>query len=317
MITDWPRGALIGGLLALLLGACGSDGTRQESSLERKLPPALKTLQAKGDADSLAAAAILTEWPKDDAAKQLALLTRAATLAPSRADLAWLQLESCGRVDSCDPAPLATRLHALDEENGAAWGLLLTRAAKAGDEGAVSKYLSAIASTKRFDIYWNPSIARLSDAVSDGHAMGMPTALAAVIGTEAALAIPAYQHLSNACKPPALQEPGRPETCRRISEVLRNGDTYITEMIGVAIAKRVWPDDSEEYAGAVAARRLAQYRMKTMASILPDSFRTDAEAKQYVTLLATHRTEQEVATAVITAAGKSLDPPPNWKETWH
>lgn len=315
MIKGSPRGALIAGLSFLLLAACASDGSRQQSSFERKLSRTLETLQAKNDADSVAAAAELAEWPKDNDAQRLALLTMAVALAPDRVDLVWLQLEACGRVDSCDPVPIATRLHSLDMDNGAAWGLLLSRATKAGDAIAVSRYLSALASAKRFDIYWNSSIAHISAAVSDGHAKDMPTALTAVIGAEAALAIPAYQDLSQACKPPALLEPGRTETCKKISEVLRQGDTYITEMIGIAIAKRVWPEDSSEYLSAVAARHLAQYRMHTMGSILPASFRTDAVARQYITLLATHRTEQEVAIAVITAAGKSPDPPPNWKET--
>ena len=313
-MTERPHGALVAILLALLLAACASDVTPLQSPFERKLPRALQTLQARSDADSIAAAAELTDWPTSNAEQRLALLTRAVALSPDRADLVWLQLEACGSVASCDPEPLATRLHVLDEDNGAAWGLLLSRATKAGDSRAVRNCLNAIAGAKRFDIYWNPTIARLSAAVSDQHAMDMPTALTAVIGTEAALAIPAYQDLSMACKAPALQEPGRTEACRKISEVLRRGDTYITEMIGVAIAKRVWPEASVEYASAVEARRLAHYRMHTMGSILPASFRTEAEARQYVTLLATHRSEQEAAIAVITAAGKSPDPPPNWKE---
>jgi hypothetical protein len=306
-----PLGIILAGLLACHVAACASDDAQQQATFERKVPRTVEALNAQGGADSLAAAAEFTS--KSDA-QRLTLFARAAALAPDRADLVWLQLEECGRVEACDPAALAATLHELDPDNGAAWAPSLDRAIRDGDADATNKSLSAIASSKRLDIYWNPSIARLSRAVANVHTMDLSTALTAVIGSEAALAIPAYQNLSKSCKAPVLEQPGRIDICRKIADVMRGGDTYITEMIGVAIAKRVWPEDSPEYADAVAARRIGQYRMRTEGEILPASFRTDAEAQKYVTLLATHRAEQEVALAVITAAGKSPEPPADWKE---
>jgi hypothetical protein len=41
---------------------------------------------------------------------------------------------------------------------------------------------------------------------------------------------------------------------RGIAKALQNGDTYITKMIGVAIAKRVWPEDSPEWKAAAEDR---------------------------------------------------------------
>ena len=305
---------VIAGLIAALVAACALDGDRQQTAFDRKLPRTLAALHAAGDADSLAAAAELTEWPKGNDTERFSLLARAAALAPTRADLVWLQMDTCARISACDLAGLAATLHAQDPENGAAWAPLLDRAMRGGDTEATDKYLSAIASSKRFDIYWNRSIARLSTAVVNVHTMDTPTALTAVIGTEAALAIPVYQYLSKACKPPALEEPGRMDTCRGIANVMRNGDTYITEIVGVAIAKRVWPEDSAQYATAVAERRVAQYRMHMQGTIILTSFRTDAEALKYVKLLATHRAEQEVALAVIAGAGKNSNPPAEWEE---
>jgi len=306
-----PLGIVLAGLLASHVAACASNDAQQQATFERRVPRTVAALKAQGDADSLAAAAEFTS--KSDA-QRLTLFTRAAALAPDRSDLVWLQLQECGRVEACDPTALATTLHRLDPDNGAAWAPLLDRAIRSADTDATTKALSAIASSKRFDIYWNPSIAHLSRAVVNVHTTDLSTALTAVIGTEAALAIPAYQNLSKTCKAPALEQSGRMDICRKIAEVMRGGDTYITEMIGLAIAKRVWPEGSSEYADAVGARRVGQYRMHTEGEILPASFRTDAEAQTYVTLLATHRAEQEVALAVITAAGKSPEPPADWKE---
>jgi hypothetical protein len=310
--NDRRCGVILVGLLCSVAAACASDSSRQQAAFEGRTPRTVVALEARGDADSLAAAAELTS--KSDA-QRLALFTRAATLAPDRAELAWLRLEECERIEACDPTALAATLHRLDSDNGAAWAPLLDRAIRDGDAIATGKYLSAVGSSKRFDIYWNPSIAHLSRALVNVRTTDLSTALTAIIGTEATLAIPAYQNLSKACKPPALEESDRINVCRRIAEVMRSGDTYITEMIGVAIAKRVWPEGSPEYTDAVVARRVAQYRMNTQVAIPLTSLRTAAEAQEYLSLLATHRSEQEVALAVITGAGKSADPPADWKDS--
>jgi hypothetical protein len=96
---------------------------------------------------------------------------------------------------------------------------------------------------------------------------------------------------------------------------MRNGDTYITEMVGIAIAKRVWPETSAEYAEAVEARRLGQYRMRMEGKITLTALRRDAGAVAYLQLIGTHRSEQEVALAVIANAEKNPTPPPDWKES--
>jgi hypothetical protein len=186
---------------------------------------------------------------------------------------------------------------------------LLNAASKRGDAVAINRYLGAIANSKRFDIYWNASIAHLTAAVLKAGTMDASAALTAMMGTEAAFAIPAYQDITHACKAPATEDVGRLNTCRSIATVLRSGDTYITEMIGIAIARQVWPDRSAEFMDAVAARRLAQYRMRMAGTTTLASLRTNAEALDYLRLLAAHRAEQEVALAVITGAGKNPNPP--------
>lgn len=299
-------------VLTALIAACVSDV--QQSALERDLPRTQVALNAATDADSLAAAAELNDWPTSNSyPKRFALLARAAAAAPDRPDLVWLEIEACPHVDTCDPARLAETLHRLDPGNGAAWASLLDASSKRGDVTATNRYLTAIAESKRFDIYWNGSISHLTHAVLRVGTMDAATAMTALIGTEAAFPMPAYEDISKACQAPATKDIGRLSACRSIATVMRNGDTYLTEMIGIAIATRVWPGGSSEFAGAVAAQRVAEYRMSTQAALT--SFNSNADAVRYLKLLTTQRTEQELALAVITAARQDPNPPADWKES--
>jgi hypothetical protein len=94
-----------------------------------------------------------------------------------------------------------------------------------------------------------------------------------------------------------------------------NGDTFVTEMVCIAVAKQLWPATSAAYADAVAARRLTLYRMHTEGSITLTNLRTNAEAMEYLQLMRVHRTEQEAALANTTSAGKSPNPPADWKDS--
>lgn len=211
------RRAILASFLAALVAACASDGSGQQPALEGRLARTQAALAAAGDADSLAAAAELADWSSTNQSRRFALLTRAATLAPDRAELVWLEIEACTHVKTCDSTPLAETLHRLDPDNGAAWASLLDAASKRADAVAINRYLDAIATSKRFDIYWNASIAHLTSAVLKVGTMDASTALTAVIGTEAAFALPAYHDISQACKAPATEDvirisrPGEPK----------------------------------------------------------------------------------------------------------
>jgi hypothetical protein len=276
----------------------------------------VSALSSADDADSVAVAAELGDLPGRDESRRLAALGRAVALAPNRPDLVWLQLIACAQVATCDPTPLSMRLHSLDPENGAAWATLLDRAADLGDGNAVTRCMQLMANSREFDVYWNRSIAHLATALVTARAADTRRALIAVIGREAALALPAYEILTNACRPPALDDAARLNACRGVAITMRRGDTYLTEMIGIAIAKRAWPKGSAEYASAAAARRLGEYRMHAEAAIaLTSLLWTNAEARKYLQLLSSYRTEQEVALAIIRRAGKNTNPPADWKDS--
>lgn len=99
-------------------------------STEKHLEAARLELQRRSDADSLAAAGVLTA--QHNRSEGLALVSRAADAAPERADLVWLQLMLCQQAPSCDSEALEQRLRQLDPSNGAAWMGALSRAGSQG-----------------------------------------------------------------------------------------------------------------------------------------------------------------------------------------
>jgi hypothetical protein len=305
----WLIGALCLAILGLL---CVQSARGDEPAAD--LRDTYTALLVAGDADSLAAASELAWGPSVQPEQRLGLVASATALAPARVDLAWLRLEACTHVASCDPRPLAAAIHALDGENGAAWAPLLAAATRRGDGAAAAAYLADIARASRFDLYWNARIAHLSRAVIRTHTVDARTAVVAVVGAEAALAIPALQTLAHACQATALTDPQRLALCRQMAVSMQAGDTHIIQMFGTSIARRVWPEGSREYVDATASRRLLQYRASVAQEITGGGFASEADALQFIALMSTHRAEQDVDVALIAGAGRSATPPPDWTE---
>lgn len=304
------------GLVFLLCAGCAANGARQLAAYERNIQRTTAALLAAGDADSLAAASLLRYGPEVDPAERLTLITRAVAAAPERPDLIWLNIAACIQVESCDPAPLAAQLQGVDPANGAAWFVSIGPAGKLNDQAAVRKNMAAIAASTRFDIYWNATIVRVTNAVLRTKTMDLRTAFSATIGVAAAKIIPAYQSIVNACKGESLKDPAVVATCRQVASVMRRGDTYITEMIGVAIAKRAWPEGSAEYIDAASARRVARYRMDTDGKIELHQIWTSRYAAKRLQLMSENKTEQEVILAAIMNAKLSPNPPSGWTDKW-
>ena len=304
------------GLMAILCTGCASDWVRQQAAYERNIQHTEKMLIAAGDADSLAAAAMLSVGPKADPMQRLTLIARAVEKAPDRPDLVWLNVRFCAQVDSCNPEPLQAHFLALDPDNGAAWLDAIARAAKANDEAAVHKTLEAIAASARFDIYWNATIVHVTTAIVNTRSMDLPTAVDAINGVAAALTIPPYQPILNACKGDFLKDPVVVATCRRVASVMRRGDTYMTEMVGVGIAKRAWPDGSTEFLDAVNAKRVAHYRIHVDGQVAIQRARNARYAAKRLQLMTENKTEQGVSLAEIIDAKLSPNPPSDWTDKW-
>jgi len=271
---------------------------------ERHLQRAVIALAKQADADSLAAAGLLNlSIHRDDS---LALIDRATAAAPERRDLVWLRAQICQEVTLCDPEPIERRLRELDPSNGAGWMGALVRANSSKNDEAKDAALAAMGHSDRVDIYWTTLIARLGRATARTAAISLDEAEVSIIGVLAARAIPAYGAASNSCKGERLRHAEIIEVCRGVARAFERGDTYITEMIGVAIAKRVWPEDSPEWKAAAEARRVYEYRSKFWATL--DLMNT-SHAEEYLALCAQNRREQDVFLAQLISAGKDPNPP--------
>jgi hypothetical protein len=308
--------SLLLGLAAVLCNGCATDGGRQQGADERKIQRTEQLLIAAGDADSLAAAAMLSIGPTVNPLQRLTLMARAVSEAPDRPDLIWLNVRLCAQVDGCNPEPLEVQLRTLDPDNGAAWLDSIGRAGKRNDVVALRKDLMAIATSRRLDTYWNTTIVHVTNAILNTHAMDLPTALVATIGMASATGIPTYQTIVNACKGDPLQDPDVLSTCRQVSTVMRGGDTYLTEMIGVAIAKRTWPEGSPEYVDAISAKRVAHYRMDADGKLSLHRFSYSNYAAKRLQLMMEKSTEQEVSLAEILNAKLNPNPPSDWIDRW-
>jgi len=299
--------ALAGFLIVLIasIAGCASSDARIAKA-QKRTDQTIATLELMTDADSLAAAGILSIG--NDSDRSLSLLARAITAAPNRPDLLWLQAMRCAQLPPCNPAPIERSLRELDPANGAGWWAAMTRAGATPDSEGTDAALAAISHSERVDIYWTTLIAHLSRVVANTKKMSLEESEVTVIGYLAAQAVPPYKTISASCKGEHLQQPGVTETCRGVAKAMLNGDTYITEMIGVAVAKRVWPEDSPEWKAAAEQRHVYDYRSKLYSKIEQHAL---THPDEYLTLCVQNRREADLFAALLTAAGYDPNPPPS------
>src|SRR5205807_6464590 len=107
-------------------------------------------------------------------------------------------------------------------------------------------------SAQRFDIYWNPIVLRTSRALIKTGTMDSVHAVVLAYGLGAALAIPSYQTISQGCKGALLGPTEQLIACRHLSEMLRNGDTVLTEMSGTRFASGLFRDTVPRFRDAGA-----------------------------------------------------------------
>jgi hypothetical protein len=294
-----------GSLVLLIVGIAGcASSDARIAKAQKRTDQTIAALELMTDADSLAAAAILSTGNDND--RSSSLLARAITAAPNRPDLLWLQAMRCAQLPPCNPAPIERRLRELDPSNGTGWWAEMTRAGSAHDSEGTDAALAAIGRSERVDVYWTTLIAHLSRAVANTKKMSLEESEVTIIGYLASQAIPPYQYVSTSCKGERLQQPGVTDICRGVAKALHNGDTYVTEMVGVAIAKRLWPEHSPEWNAAAEQRRVYDYRSKLYQKL---EQRALSNPNEYLTLCVQNRRESDLFAAHLVAAGYDPNPP--------
>jgi hypothetical protein len=299
-------------LLAILLQGCATSHAARAARAQRDLQHAVSELEKRTDADSLAAAGLMSRFQAGPGVS-LAMIGRATSVAPQRADLAWLDIQACQQAPGCDPESRELRLRTLDPANGAAWLNALARAGASNDEVAATAALADLARTQRVDTYWTSLVVHLTGALAATGDVPLRDALVDVIGVLAAQSMPGYRSTSELCLGQRLANVERLEACRGVASAFELGDTYITAMIGAVIAKRVWPADSAQWRAADESRRVYEYRSQLWTQWEAALLRDPQRVKSFLTLCARNRREQDVYSAELIDEGKNPDPPPDWK----
>jgi hypothetical protein len=278
---------------------------------DARLPRLQSELVAQGDADSLAASALLAGSLSgfgDSTALDLA--ARAVAAAPDRADLALLQLQLCESTPSCDPLPLERHLRVLDPDNGITWTYALLRADREQRAGDWEAARGELAQSKRVTLYWNHTVSHLAKAMAGKAGFDSGTAVAEVIGIEAAL-MSALDPISRACQAQEIQRPDVLGQCRQIAAAFRHGDTSVVEANGTSLALRLWPAGSAERLEVSNERHILRYRVELMTrhgAQLNSPQATEALAG----LLGQFPTQQTAMRALYIRLGLTPDPPANW-----
>jgi hypothetical protein len=310
---------MAGALLAAAVMAAGCS--RQQAAATgtattRELQSVFLALVAADDADSLAAAALMSRTLADAAAhpaRALEIASRAMASAPQRADLAFLQLQLCEATPSCDPTAAEAQQRKADPSNGISWLYALRRAGRSHDAAGVRAALAGLAGSQRVDRHWTFLASRMTAAMTAKAGLDAPTALSSLIDLEAALPMPLLS-VTDACSEEALQKTQVLAQCRRAAETLQHADTISTAMYGNRLAVRLWPSGSARSTEIVAAGRALAYQMDVMRR---NSDRLDSPtALQALARLYPHYpTEQSVIRALYVVLGLQPDPPAHWHET--
>lgn len=216
-------------------------------------------------------------------------LFRAAQAAPSDALVQWL-VANYG--DTATPEGAAHRAAAIDAltriepDNGAVWMQALNDAAKRGDASAVGDALARMAESRRFDDHFVDIVHAWVD-VYDRHPLpatlstdGYDAGFVAAFAKAAATAMPGYNSLVLACKPPATGTAhfDRAASCTTAGRLmLQRGDTLVARSIGFAILRNL---DAATDADGAAKRNIDWYRANAMRGTGEDGNPSDALAHE-------------------------------------
>jgi hypothetical protein len=282
----------------------------------------------KGTADSLATASLLAHLTQSDADEDTAdaasarpepsvLIGKAVALAPDRPELIWLQYRDCEQRRCTELMQIATRLKALDPDNGFAW-LADLRTVQSLATPEVTKLLSQIGATRYPRLYWNMLTVMMFDALTHGDRSRPATAitrdaddrLTHVTGILAAVDIPAFQAITRACRLDQFDLPGRRAACESLMARLETSDAVITQNLSLSLQQSWWPVDSPQRSALHG--RLLQQRYLSVASNRVRGPHADSDARMRVDLMRHLPREEDVERAMLLAFKEPLDRPADW-----
>jgi hypothetical protein len=270
-------------------------------ALERQ---AIHVLISRADADSLAAAAALS-YKHATSPDALELAASASELAPQNPVIGWLHLQLCVATPSCDFRDVATVLRWIDADNGASWLPVLAAAYKERDWTEVDRVIADMAQTKRFDVYWNPLVVLLADAIykargdlprgfaaSDAERLGLADRIASELS-------PPFTALLISCRNAGVGTERR-ESCLKLSGIMQHGDAIAAQMAGFGIEQRLVSPDSKQGRALNERRRLLESRVIAAARADPSApWLNDARARRRLAQMRAKPRQEDLDLAIL------------------
>src|SRR5579875_418458 len=275
-----------------------SDAQRRAETDPPWLGKAVHDLAARGDADSLLAAALMTRDPA-----QRAQYAQAASLVAPRDALAWLQ--------------------ALEPDNAATWVPAAARADRAGDAQALDHALQKMADAPRFD----PHAWRLAQrALRVRAAAPLPPGLSPdhrddylVDFFEGAMQAMQQQGpferdtlaLAAACGHPQAPRVRR-QVCVRIGTSMENSGTLVAMLAGSRMVMRN-SDNPAERDDARRRLRAVTWRVTQFPALAGSAYDDTALARAWLDALRTQRSEDAALIILLQSRHVPLQPPAGWQ----
>lgn len=225
-------------------------------------------------------------------------------------------------------ASLLARLQVIDPDNAynALWDMNLAseNADPALDDGRVQR----MARSARYDDDFLPVLRATYQTLARGYGLGSDpgvapdtaaadTAMVAAMGVAAAIAIPGFQSLANACD--ANRFPQRADDCRRIAQHLAGSErTLLDYSLASLLLRRAALNATERNEAAAQTRRSA-WLLESGTTLLIDMDAAADPRAQRGRYLAALLESGEVAAvhALMQSHGIPLAPPAEWQDGLH
>lgn len=282
------------------------------------LQQALHGLVARGDADSLLAAALMTYEPA-----QRAQYAQAASLvAPKDPGLAWLHWQWCDIAAHCDAKAALAWWQALEPGNAAAWLPRVAAAARDGDPRALDAALGKMAGAPHFNLH---VFALAQRALRVRAVAALPPTLSArhhddylvdffEQGIQAMQQGPFAQDLAvlgRACVD-GNASANRAADCTRIGTAMEHSGALLAMLAGTTLAMHAGGDAGVR---AAAARRLRAlvWRVSHLPALARAAYDDSALARAWLAAVRTQTGELAALDALLRYRHIALQPPPGWQ----
>jgi hypothetical protein len=242
--------------------------------------------------------------------ESLALINRAAALAPRSAEIFYLRWRACASRQCPQEAQYIAGWQAIDPGNGMTRLLELSAALDRQDQSEVTRVLETIGASRGLDIYWNKTVVMMVDAL--GPKLDLAERMITATGLLAALSIPPMQPLGKACGTAQLHEHGRRSACEAMAARLQQSDTMMMQGLALSIETRWWPEGSPQYENLQAQRQ--QYDYLTRAASRERILHLNEDWATRLDAMRKTASEAAVMQAVLISYHDQLERPLNWKD---